>query len=136
MNKKGIVLIVLLSILIIITGSILYVFNKSGRDVSDEKEIFEITADSLYFKYQENESKANAKFLDKTILVKGRLIEKGENYIIIGRNEASINCSFASNYSYNTDKLKINENVKIKGVCTGLNLFDVTLNRCIIVSEE
>ena len=136
MNKKVIVLIVLFSFLIIITGSVLYVFNKSGRDVTNEKETFEITANKLYSEYQENENKANAKFLDKTIIVKGQLIEKGDNYIIIGSNEASINCSFASNYSHNTNKLEINTNVKIKGVCTGLNLFDVTLNRCLIISED
>ena len=136
MNKKVILLIVLFSILIIITGSVLYVFNKQGRDVVNEKETFEITADKLYSEYQENENIANAKFLDKTILVKGRLIEKGDNYIIIGNNEASINCSFSGNYQQKVAELELDSNVKIKGVCTGLNLFDVTLNRCVIISED
>jgi len=136
MNRKVVVLIILFCILIIITGGLLYVFKKPGRDVSKEKETFEIKATKLYSEYQENETKANAKYLDKTILVKGQLIEKGDNYIIIGSKKASINCSFAGNYSYNIEGMKINGNIKIKGVCTGLNLFDVTINKCVIINKN
>jgi len=104
------------------------------RDVADEKGI-QITAAALVKAYQENETNANALYLDKPIEIKGEIGEtkadQAGNTTLTLKSEdafASVFCTLKK-----TDpSLKAGQTVTVKGICTGF-LSDVVLKEAIIV---
>lgn len=104
------------------------------RDVADEKGI-RITAAALVKAYQDNESNANALYLDKPIEIKGEIsdtkVDQAGNTTVSLKSEdafASVFCTLKKA----APGLKIGQTITIKGICTGF-LSDVVLKEAIIV---
>ena len=104
------------------------------RDVADEKGI-QITAAALVKAYQDNESNANALYLDKPIEIKGEIAETkadqaGNTTITLKSNDpfANVFCTLKKADS----SVKVGQTITIKGICTGF-LSDVVLKEAIIV---
>ncbi len=103
-----------------------------------------VSTTDLIHAFNTDSAGANKKYLGKVLSVNGNIksIEKKSATVVLGADNIStaIRCSMDSNFVTALAGLKENENVMIKGVCTGyipddsgLGLgADVVMNRCVI----
>ena len=133
MRRRMIISIAIVLLLLVAWG--FYLYNKPHTDVSNIPASVSISAQELYHQFEQDETSANKKYLDKVIEVKGVVNEVQQsdttlNILLSGGNGmGGINCSIAEkNPSGNIHK---NEMMTIKGRCTGF-LLDVSLVDCVI----
>lgn len=139
LSRKSLIIVILL----IVPSLVLLFFYKvfqPTKSLVNIKADYIISANELFHDFEENESKANAKYVGKVLEVKGKIKEintsSDHTSIILETNEVfgGINCSLA------TEKFELKgaapgANAVIKGECSG-KLMDVMLNNCFIVSIE
>ena len=127
---------------IIVLSMIIFVYteyNKPPRLAQNEKAVAQISAKTLFSQFDTNESEAEKKYLDKVIIVSGKLakIENTEQkYMLILDAHVDIfgvSCTLEEIYQDKDLPVKIGEQIKIKGICKGY-LDDVVLTGCIIVN--
>jgi tRNA_anti-like len=121
--------IVIIGVLILVVAWVAYsMYNKPHRDPTSESSV-EITATELFRKYEENETEANALYLDKVLAVSGKVAEVTTNQemmpVVILETE---NPMFGVSCTMENGKttLQIGDVVTIKGICTGY-LSDVVI---------
>ncbi len=120
------------------TGLALYYYYKKPPDIRKSTAHYETTAPALLADFNKNESTANAKYLDKVVIVEGvisNINPEGESpavFLETGDPMATVTCSFYNTEGAALKNLKTGTTIKIKGVCTGM-LTDVVLNKCSIV---
>jgi hypothetical protein len=118
-----------------------YLYNKPHKSIAEETPAFVLDAHTLVTEYDANEKNANAKYLGKIIEVKGVVAEKLKdsqgnfNLTLQGPDIAGIGCQFDPNSVHTVAPIKEGQQVKIKGICTGV-LMDVILVDCWIVPEN
>ncbi|MEO7801248.1 MAG: hypothetical protein ABIR81_04575 [Ginsengibacter sp.] len=138
-------LLLFLGLVLLILG--FYVFRLYTGKVP---RLTEVTADvavnatELIKLFESDSAAANKKYLGKVLSVNGNIksIEKEAANVVLGDKNlsTSIRCSMDSTFGNAAAALKANEQVTIKGVCTGyipddsgLGLgADVVMNRCVI----
>ncbi len=128
MKKKFIIIFALL--LIVLYFGYKYIY-KSHRDISSENAAFTITSAMILNDYKNDEKNANAKYSDKTIVVKGKItqIDLTTKSIVIDEKLYGM--------MLNLDKdLKVNDSVSIKGRFLGydelleeLKMDQITINK-------
>jgi hypothetical protein len=118
-------------VLVFVGFSTWYVFLKPGRSIEHEMAIT-VKATDIYNAYLSNEKSANLLYLDKAVIVSGKISEvktnqQGQQVIIIETDDPifGIVCTMAEPVS--TAKGK---DISIKGFCTGYTT-DVVLRDCI-----
>lgn len=142
--KTGIKIVVILAIVAVAGGAAgwWYVNNKSHRDVSSEKAVFELTAQQIFDEYRADESAANESYLDKTGIVSSALTSveqtNGQAVIVFALGDGmfgdeGIRCSLLPEQESLVEKLKEGEVVKVKGICKGFNQVDVIFQNCLII---
>ena len=137
MKRKPIWALLLLVVLIT-AGGVLYYYYKKPPDIRRSTAHYQTTAPALLAEFNQNESTANAKYLDKIVIVEGTIsnIEPDGGspavFLETGDPMAAVTCSFYNTESAALKNLKTGTTIKIKGVCTGM-LTDVVLNKCSIV---
>ncbi len=106
-----------------------YFYNKGPENISNRK-VLPVTAKELYQAYVEDPATAQDKFSGKALLVSGVIIkmdknQQNETLVFLETNEENgyINCSMQNA----AVGLKINEVVKIKGLCSGIGQGDADL---------
>jgi hypothetical protein len=108
-------------------------FNRKVQGVEKQKVDVEISASELLLSFEENETAANERFLDKVILVEGEIInierenEKNTVFLESGNDLSRIICQLDESV---TEMPNVGEKVKVKGICTGY-LMDVVIVRAI-----
>ncbi len=131
------VLVTLLIAILIAAGLVLCLYYKKPPDIRKSAARYETTASALMADFEKDESTANAKYLDKVIVIEGvisKIDADGGNpavFLETGNPMASVNCSFYETESAALKRLQAGATVKIKGVCTGM-LMDIVLNKCSI----
>ncbi len=114
----------------------LYVFRKADISVASKKADIEIKASDLLKKFTDDESSANALFLDKVIVVDGLIDSITEDstsvsvYLKNPEDIAGTQCGFDKT-AIDKSMIKTGDIIRIKGICTGY-LMDVVLNKCSI----
>lgn len=109
-------------------------YNKKVESVEKMEIEVEITAEDLLNNYDENEANSNTMYLDKVILVTGKVADvkidenKKSIFLETGNDLSNIICQLEDSTQ---DLPSIGETVKIKGICTGF-LMDVVIVRAII----
>lgn len=131
MKKSKIFITVLF---IVIAGYLIYCYIYKGhRDIASEKGSFLVTALSLHNEFKDDETKANAKYLDKTISVYGKIsnIDVSESTIIIDKK------IFAAFKDKLPSDLKQLSNVKVKGRFIGYDdlLEEFKMDQCVLEDE-
>ena len=135
MSKGFKITVLILLLIILVGGTIAYrMFTKPNRDVATEKGIV-ITAAQLVTEFQENESSANVKYLNKPIEVSGTVSNVAQNQegittVLLSSNDAmtGVFCTLKEN----NPNIKTGTQVVIKGICNGM-LSDVRLGEAILV---
>jgi tRNA_anti-like len=119
-------------------GTYVYFFqwNKPHRQVQAEVASVKTDADALLEAYTQSEEKANQKYLNKVIQVKGKVGEITENQskqtVIFLQTQdpmSAISCTFQTKP---TQSPKAGDDLTIKGLCTGFTT-DVVLIQCSIL---
>jgi hypothetical protein len=116
-------------------------FNRKPADITNIKPQVIVSVDSIIAAYENDEAKANAQFLGKTILVNGIVAEMNNQHdtllnVILGNDGLhNVSCLLNSEQLENFKKYSVGKPLSIKGICTGF-LADVELNRCVIMSNE
>jgi hypothetical protein len=141
---KKILLIILFFIIIGIIG-ILYVYFKPHRNLANEKPAFTLTAAELIKQFSEKEDSCFKVYSDKAIQVQGKIVEIAKNgniiqTIVLENSSSGVSCGFDSIYSVENSekiaKLKIGEDVTLKGKCDGYDMIiGVVLSRCCVVEK-
>lgn len=115
-----------------------FVYNKPHRSTGVAE--VTVTAQSLVSAYNENETEANTKFLDKVVEVKGKVkevIEQDNSFILLLGDESSMS-SVSCTLDHKTDSvaygLKPGDEVVVRGLCTGF-LMDVVMVNCKVVGD-
>lgn len=134
--KKILILTVIIAILVV-GGVGFYLFTKKVGGLEKVKADYTVTATLLYNAFETQEEEANLKYLDKILLVKGKVekveVDKEYSSIILKADNAlagGINCSF----NHKIEGVSKGDVVSIKGRCQGY-LMDVVLTNCNIENE-
>lgn len=120
---------------------IINLYNKPFIDIKKSSPELEITAQEILNDYQEDENSANEKYVDNLILIKGEIadisFDNGISIITLKDNNgfSSIICHMLPEANLNVLKLKKNNQVMIKGICTGY-LLDIMMVRCLLTNDN
>lgn len=139
LNSRKNLYILIIIVVIVPISIVFYIYNKPHRDINDEEPIVIITADQLFIEYEQNEVEANKKFLDKAIVIAGKIAEldmsKADEPVLVFKSTDDffgISCSFGSEMEQLLANKNIGDSLKVKGICKGY-LSDVVLIDCIII---
>lgn len=130
-------LLYLLAIVAVVGGSIgYYLWNKPQKNMQAAKADLTVDAAALFKEFSTDETAANAKYLDKTVAVSGKVkettktddgtvkvnLETGDSFGVL--------CELDPLSKHPRTDFTEGETVAFKGLCTGIN-FDVQLTRCV-----
>ncbi|ULQ51290.1 OB-fold putative lipoprotein [Flavihumibacter fluvii] len=148
-NKKR---IILLAFLVIGFGGILFAvkeYNRKPEGVEHIQPDFTVSSTEFIREFNEGQAAANQKYLGRAILVTGSInaIDRSDPKIITivlgdAGSSSGIRCSMDSSFSQENLTVKEQDNISIKGICTGfmpddMGLgADIILNKCIITENK
>jgi hypothetical protein len=137
---KSSVKIVLFVVFFIALGGIiiaLCMYNKQHKDLKKIKPDFVITATDLQKAFEDNETSATSKYVNRILEVTGVIesVNTGKENILsvmikTGSDFSSVICTFP--LTADTTKFIVGDQVTIKGECSGF-LMDVLLNNCVLI---
>ena len=126
---KKIILLVLF--LVVLVGGYFYVY-KEHRDIAKEEVSYDIAVPTLFSEYQSNESAADAKYLDKTIVVSGKVssLNKETQSMVLDEK------LFATFLDKIPSTIEPNSQIKVKGRLIGYDslLEEIKMDQCIILN--
>ena len=125
MKKKIIITLGILLVLAFVGYKYVY---KSHRDIATETVSYSVAVQDVHEAFLKNDSLANAKYLDKTIVIYGKITDIDLSNKIITVDEkllATFNKKLPSN-------LKLQQNIKIKGRLIGFDdlLEELKMDQC------
>ena len=116
-----------------------YMYNKPHQDMTKSTADLKLSSTQLFADFEENETTANVKYLDKIVEVSGRVkeVSQDENGMTSLTLETEsdmfgVICQLDNLTKHARTDFKEGEEVKLKGICTGV-LMDVVLVRCVEV---
>ena len=141
MHMKKLYKFILIIISILILGGIisgLYLFNLKPKDLKKVKPDYIINAADLFTAFENDETIAALKYVDKVIEVTGTIkeIKQGENNSInisldTGSALSSVICSFQGHSDL--PEYNVGDTITVRGECSGF-LLDVLLNNCVVIT--
>ena len=138
---------IILSILFLIlvgAGVGLKMFFKPHDDINKMDANFKVEGASFINEFKKDENVATAKYSEKVIEIKGKLVAKntlpnGTNLLILEDEMEGISCELDANWSKANqqliDGLKIGNPISLKGVCKGF-LMEVKVSPAVVVVSE
>ncbi len=141
LSKKNIAITAGL-IVIIMTGYLYKEYHRQLADITSVQPVAKINVAAIVNLYQNDETKANQQYLNKTIQVKGAITEIINQQdtlinVFIGDTNSvhNVSCLLDKRHFNTIKKYTTGQQITIKGICTGF-LLDVELNRCVIVQDN
>jgi hypothetical protein len=118
----------------------LYMYNLKHTDMAKAKPDFVITASELLKEFEDNETVASTRYINKILEVKGTIasVKPAENNVInislmTGSDLSSVICTF--NAIADPSVLKTGDAITLRGECSGF-LMDVLLNNCAVIEKS
>jgi len=115
----------------------LYMYNMKHTDTAKAKPDFVVTSTGWQKEFEDNETAASAKYINKIVEVTGTIasVKQSENNsvsitLITGSDMSSVICTFIA--LPGSSEIKAGESVTIRGECSGY-LMDVLLNNCSLI---
>ncbi|RMF02340.1 MAG: hypothetical protein D6772_03625 [Bacteroidetes bacterium] len=116
-----------------------YMWNKPHQNMQNASVDVNITAPQLFEAFSQDETTANAQYLDKVIQVSGTVKEVSQSpegitkvTLDTGDDMFGVICQLDELSAHKRTDFRIGEEVSFKGKCTGM-LMDVVLVRCVEV---
>jgi len=141
--KKPIKYILLAIVVLFLVGVCvgLYMYFMPNKSAASQKADYTVLSSQLYNEFSTDENKANAKYLNKIIEIKGTVnnvtySSAGDVTLSIADEGAMGGVLCTINFAELPKKKDFakGEVITIKGICTGY-LLDVVLNRCVVVEK-
>jgi hypothetical protein len=137
---KPYVKIALFVVLLIAIGSILaalILYNKKHPDTSKAKPDFVVTATTLQKEFEDNETAASARYINKILEVSGTIVSITSSdstntniSLKTGSDISSVICNFRK--ITGPSKFKTGNEITLRGECSGF-LMDVLLKNCAVI---
>jgi hypothetical protein len=136
MKKKKLILFGVVLCILVIAATGFYWYQKPRSSLTNIKPDYTLTAKELYEAFQQDEKKANQKFLEKVIQVTGTVdnvqsTDTTISLVMTGGEMGGVNCSVRRNNKTQETVPVKGANIKVKGRCIGF-LMDVNLVDAII----
>lgn len=130
MKAKKIIISVLLIIILGVVGAYFYLY-QGHRNIKDESSFAQVTSKNLVNEFTTSTEQANAKYLNKTIEVSGKVTDVTDSTLTL---DGAVFCALQSK----AESSLINQNIFIKGRCIGFDeLFgEVKLDQSTILEKE
>lgn len=127
MKKK---LLITVAVLLVLAFCIYKYMYKEHRDIATEKVTYSVSVDDIYTTFQVNEKAANAKYLDKTIEIYGKITNIDLQNKIITVDEKLL-ARFTNGLQ---SDLKLQNSIALKGRLTGYDdlLGEIQMDQCTI----
>lgn len=116
-------------------------YNMPHRDTSAEEPAYVLEAEALFAEYSADEAAANAKFVDKLLLVKGAIAgisEAEDSTVSIMLQTADpmsgVSIQLLPEEAAKSSSLQTDDQIWLKGICSG-KLMDVVLVRGVLVEQ-
>lgn len=129
-KKRGITaVVVLLGLGALVYGYYGYLY-KDARNISEEEAAHTLVANKLADEYAANVEDANARYLNKTLEIQGKVTEVRDSVMIL---DGTVCCGLNSL----TNNNQLNKTITIKGRCIGYDeLFgEVKLDQCTLKTK-
>lgn len=128
MSKQKIIGILI--VILVVIGVYLYTY-QGHRDITKEKSDFEVTATEVFQEFQSDEKEATAKYLDKTIVVSGKIDSFDQNTKSVFLDGKV----FATFLNEIPQEIEINTEITLKGRLIGYDslLGELKMDQCIIL---
>ena len=131
--RKSIIIAASIIIIVLAVAGWKIVFKPAAISVASQKADISIDAATLLHDFETNEKAANAKYLDKVILVTGtveyiKTDSAGFTVYLTEDGVSGVLCSFDRN-AVDSKIFRKGEKASVKGICSGY-LMDVVLNKC------
>lgn len=124
--------------LLLIIGATLF-FNAPKASVASISADYTLSSTELFQEYNENQSVADQKFINKVIEVSGTIFEKstdqqGATVFILNADEnaGGVLCTMTLDDTPKVANKNVGDPITLKGQCSGM-LMEVVLNRCTLV---
>jgi hypothetical protein len=128
---------IIITIIVLLIIGFLILTNLPQANIQSDSASYSITASELYATFEQNEQSANQKYIDQVIEVAGKVIDiqkdKNGSTVFILETGDTVNGVLCTFDKEPPSEIKLNQTVKVKGLCTG-KLMDVVLNKCLIVN--
>jgi hypothetical protein len=118
----------------------LYMYNLKHTDMAKAKPDFVITASSLQKEFEDNETAASTRYINKILEVTGTIAsvkQAGNNVLnislITGSDLSSVICTFPA--IADSSKFRTGNEITLRGECSGF-LMDVLLNNCAVIENK
>ena len=128
MRKRYYILLAILAVILVAAFIGWLMYNKGPRDIQLSYGI-PVKSKDLYNQFSKDSIKANIKYVDKVLEVKGIVKKVAENnqhqqvlLLDSGIEDANVNCTMEERVT-----VKEGDLVKIKGICSGMGQGDVDL---------
>jgi hypothetical protein len=135
MNRKNIIAGIVVTGLLALAWGAWFIFFKPHKSVDNASLVY-VTADSLFLRFQRDESTANQIYLDKALEVSGKVVsvtknQVGQQVIILDSGDpmGGVACTLADPIN----GLMNGQAVKVRGFCSGF-LTDVVLRDAKIIN--
>jgi len=133
MKVKIIIGILITFIIVIFLG--IKQYNKPHIDVSKTAANYKLSTNELIKEFIIDENIADKKFANKIVEINGTILEisttNGKGIVTLAGNEANVICQLNEKENKKIMQLKKDQNIIIKGQCSGY-LMDIMLVNCII----
>ena len=134
MKTKFIIAALFIATLVFSFG--VYMYFKPAEKVVLTEASYEVDAESIFQEFSDNESEANKKYLNKVITVEGKVsemltIDSAGLNVTLSTDNPMFGVSCQLPMETDQTSLRIGDDVRIKGLCTG-KLMDVVLVKCVI----
>lgn len=133
------VLLFLVPVILIGLGVVYAIYNKPHKNMEKTEADLQVKAFDLFAEFENNEAKANEKYLEKVLVVEGEITDISANEagnISLTLKSSSdmfgVICQMDELTEHERTEFQVGETVSIKGICTGM-LMDVVLVRCVEV---
>jgi hypothetical protein len=132
------ILIIIGVIAVIGLAAGIYLWNKPHKNMQRATADITLTAPELMAAFNEDETTANAKYLDKVVAVSGKVIEASTNgeATVVSLEAAddlgAISCELDRFSKQNRTTFTPGEQITLKGICSGKTI-DVVLVQCVLV---
>lgn len=115
-------------------------YNKKHRDIGAEEASITIGAVDLFTQYSVDEVGANAKYLDKVIVVSGTVMEvaaeEGSEMLVLQASDDLFGVNVYFDQPQVIEGVKVGDEVKVKGHCTGGDEMGVVIAHSALVLNK
>jgi len=118
----------------------LYMYNLKHTDMAKAKPDFVITASVLLKAFEDDETSAATRYINKILEVTGTIasVKPAENNIlsislVTGSDLSSVICTFPA--IADPSKFRTGDKITLRGECSGF-LMDVLLNNCAVIEDK